>query len=88
MVNYIKTKKVDCFGRVACGFQKYWIYKNLLDGYLGHWTLLGDGPFNQLCDTKLTADCSGHKSITARFSTYGFYRTIRKLTKISSVGLR
>jgi hypothetical protein len=68
MVKCVKRKKVDCFGRVACGFQKYWIYKNLLDGYLGHWTLLlGDGPFNQLSDTKLMDEHSGHKGITARF---------------------
>ena len=28
---------------------------------------MGDGPFNQLSDTKLTALSSEHKSITARF---------------------
>jgi hypothetical protein len=53
---YINKKKLTALWRVAYGFQKYWIYKNLLDGYLGHWTLLGDGPFNQLSDTKLNDD--------------------------------
>lgn len=44
-LRYINKKKLTALWRVAWGFQKYWIYKNLLDGYLGHWTLLGDGPF-------------------------------------------
>ncbi len=62
------------------GFQKYWIYKNLLDGYLGHWTLLGDGPFNQLSETKLISRAGGHKSNTSRFFDYSFYLANRKVT--------
>jgi hypothetical protein len=42
--------------------------------------ILGDGPFNQLSDTKLICKQSGHKSINARFLRFGFYRLIRKLT--------
>lgn len=42
---------------------------------------VGDGPFNQLSDTKLISPTSEHKSITAQFSLFGFYQKLRKLTK-------
>ena len=43
--------------------------------------ILGDSPFfNQLSDTKLIDDTSGHKSITARFWGFGFYQFIGNVT--------
>jgi len=41
---------------------------------------MGDGPFNQLSDTKLTDGESEHKSITAQFFKFSFYRIARTVT--------
>lgn len=48
----VNKKKLIVLWRVACGFQKYWIYKNLLDGYLGHWILLGRRSFQSTFEYK------------------------------------
>jgi hypothetical protein len=62
-------------------FSKVLDLQKLTGRFLGHWTLLGDGPVNQLSDTKLIVEASEHKSITARFFMFGFYQVTRKVTK-------
>jgi hypothetical protein len=62
------------------GFSKVLDLQKLTGRLLGHWTFWATVLFNQLSDTKLICKLTGHKSITARFLSFGFYLVVRKVT--------